>query len=52
MNLTLLNTSLPSCVWDVGATLGEGVLWDAPRQRVWFVDIKGHRIHRCSHDGT
>jgi D-xylonolactonase len=47
-----MNPTLLSCVWDVGATLGEGVLWDAPQQRVWFVDIKGHRIHRCSHDGV
>ena len=47
-----MNPTLLSCVWDVGATLGEGVLWDAPDQRVWFVDIKGHRIHRCSHDGV
>jgi sugar lactone lactonase YvrE len=47
-----MNPTLLSCVWDVGATLGEGVLWDAPEQRVWFVDIKGYRIHRCSHDGV
>jgi D-xylonolactonase len=47
-----MNPTLLSCVWDVGATLGEGVLWDAPGQRVWFVDIKGRRIHRCSHDGV
>jgi D-xylonolactonase len=47
-----MNPTLLSCVWDVGATLGEGVLWDASKQRVWFVDIKGHRIHRCSHDGV
>lgn len=42
----------PHCVWEVGATLGEGVLWDAARERVWFVDIKGRRIHRCAADGT
>jgi sugar lactone lactonase YvrE len=52
MNPALLDTSLPSCLWDVGATLGEGVLWDAAGQRVWFVDIKGRRIHRCAHDGS
>jgi sugar lactone lactonase YvrE len=40
-------STVPACLWDVQATLGEGVLWDAPRQLVWFVDIKGHRIHRC-----
>ena len=26
------------------AELGEGVLWDAERQVVWFVDIKRHRL--------
>jgi len=26
------------------ARLGEGVLWDAERQLVWFVDIKGHYL--------
>ncbi len=26
------------------AKLGEGVLWDAERQVVWFVDIKQHRL--------
>lgn len=26
------------------AKLGEGVLWDAERQVVWFVDIKRHRL--------
>jgi sugar lactone lactonase YvrE len=47
-----MNRALLSCLWDVGATLGEGVLWDAPAGRVWFVDIKGRRIHRCAPDGS
>lgn len=42
----------PTCLWPVAATLGEGVLWDAAAGRVWFVDIKGHRIHRCAADGS
>jgi sugar lactone lactonase YvrE len=29
---------------DVGSKLGEGVLWDAQRKVVWFVDIKQHRL--------
>jgi sugar lactone lactonase YvrE len=29
---------------DVGSKLGEGALWDAERQVVWFVDIKQHRL--------
>jgi sugar lactone lactonase YvrE len=44
--------SAPQALWEVGATLGEGVLFDSARQCVWFVDIKGRRIHRCAPDGT
>ena len=44
--------STPTPLWEVGATLGEGVLWDAPNQQVWFVDIKGRRLHRCAADGS
>lgn len=43
--------STPDCLWQVQATLGEGVLWDATAGQVWFVDIKGRRIHRCDGDG-
>ncbi|MDB5748365.1 MAG: gluconolaconase [Massilia sp.] len=42
----------PRCLWPVAATLGEGVLWEAAARRVWFVDIKGRRIHRCALDGS
>lgn len=31
-------------VLDAQAKLGEGVLWDAARQIVWFVDIKRHLL--------
>jgi len=41
----------PVCLWDVGATLGEGVLWDGAGNGVWFVDIKGRQIHRCDPQG-
>lgn len=44
--------SSPACLWQVGATLGEGVLWDAASAQVWFVDIKGRRVHRCDADGA
>jgi sugar lactone lactonase YvrE len=30
----------------VGAQLGEGPVWSASEEAVWFVDIKGQRIHR------
>ncbi|WP_075791584.1 SMP-30/gluconolactonase/LRE family protein [Massilia putida] len=44
--------SAPIPLWEVEATLGEGVLWDAGNRQVWFVDIKGRRLHRCAADGT
>lgn len=45
-------TTTPTALWDVQATLGEGALWDAARRLVWFVDIKGRRIHCCAADGN
>ena len=42
--------SEPELVWDLGAELGEGPVWDAPRRAVWFVDIKGRKLHRYSVD--
>ncbi|PXA89331.1 gluconolaconase [Caulobacter sp. D4A] len=37
-------TAQPTCVWDLKATLGEGPIWHG--DAVWFVDIKGHKVHR------
>jgi L-arabinonolactonase len=34
------------CVLPMGALLGEGALWDPNAQVLWWVDIKGHLIHR------
>lgn len=42
----------PIALWEVEATLGEGVLWDAATDRVWFVDIKKRHIHSCAADGS
>jgi D-xylonolactonase len=43
----------PELVWDLGAELGEGPVWDAARGLVWSVDIKGRRLHAYGHaDGT
>ena len=33
------------CVWPVAAVLGEGPVWSAASRTLWFVDIKGSRIH-------
>ncbi len=39
------------CIWPLGATLGEGPLWDPARQALWFVDIEQGLIHRCDAHG-
>jgi len=40
-----MSTIIPQCLWEVGATLGEGALWHGAAGQVWFVDIKGRRLH-------
>lgn len=39
------------CVWALQARLGEGPCWSASEQALWFVDIKGHHIHRFVLEG-
>jgi sugar lactone lactonase YvrE len=34
------------CVADTKSKLGEGPLWDPREQVLWWLDIKGHFIHR------
>lgn len=36
----------PACVWDAGATLGEGTCWSPLSQSLWWVDILGRRLYR------
>ena len=36
----------PRSVLPVQATLGEGPVWVAREQALWFVDIKNHKVHR------
>lgn len=33
-------------VCDAGALLGEGPVWDAERNVLWFTDIQGRKLHR------
>ena len=35
-----------TCVLPAGALLGEGALWDVTEQALYWVDIKGRRVHR------
>lgn len=34
-----------TCLWEIGAVLGEGALWDARDNCVWSVDIKKPQIY-------
>jgi xylono-1,5-lactonase len=40
------------CVWPLAAVLGEGPVWAASDRTLWFVDIKGCRIHAFSEHGA
>jgi sugar lactone lactonase YvrE len=34
------------CSWQLGASLGEGPIWIARDEALWFVDIKRRHVHR------
>jgi sugar lactone lactonase YvrE len=36
----------PRSVWNIGAELGEGPVWVERDTALWFVDIKGRKLHR------
>jgi len=36
----------PRLIWPVAATLGEGPAWIGRERALWFVDIKGGKVHR------
>ena len=36
------------CVWEEPAILGEGPLWVARENAVYWVDIVGKKVHRCA----
>lgn len=42
----------PRCIWPAQAALGEGTLWSVREQALYWVDILGHRLHRCRADGA
>ncbi len=42
----------PRCEWRVGAELGEGPVWVARDECLYFVDIRGRRIHAWRPGGT
>ncbi|MEP7298118.1 MAG: SMP-30/gluconolactonase/LRE family protein [Burkholderiales bacterium] len=43
----------PRCVWNAGATLGEGTCWSPRTQSLWWVDILERRLYRWRlADGT
>lgn len=42
----------PKCVADCQAVLGEGPIWVASEQALYWLDIKGYRILRRSNGGT
>ena len=33
------------CLWELGAQLGEGPLWVAEQNRLYFVDLKNQKLH-------
>ena len=44
----MLPVSKARCVWPAGALLGEGPLWSARDNAVYWVDIKGQFLHRLA----
>jgi len=38
----------PRCAWRAGAELGEGPIYDSRDDALYFVDIKGQRLHRLA----
>jgi D-xylonolactonase len=47
-----MSTTVPQCIWPLGAQLGEGPVWHPAEGALYFVDIIGKQLHRCSEDGT
>lgn len=39
-------TGSVECIWPLGAQLGEGPVWVPRESALWFVNIKGRKVHR------
>lgn len=46
MGITEISSDDLELVLDAGAELGEGPVWDDRASVLWWVDIKGERVHR------
>ncbi|MEA1015662.1 SMP-30/gluconolactonase/LRE family protein [Sphingosinicella sp. LY1275] len=47
-----MSADTPKCVADCQAVLGEGPVWVAAEQALYWLDIKGYRILRRSNEGA
>lgn len=41
----------PTCIWPARALLGEAPVWHEAERRLYWLDIKGHRLRACDADG-
>lgn len=41
----------PTCIWPARALLGEAPVWHEVERRLYWLDIKGHRLRACNAAG-
>jgi xylono-1,5-lactonase len=41
----------PTCIWPARALLGEAPVWHEAERRLYWLDIKGHRLRACNAAG-
>jgi xylono-1,5-lactonase len=44
----MVERTAAECIWNLGAELGEGPVWSQRDKALWFVDIKGRKVHRLT----